>query len=400
MAKKPTRARKATPPAAQRRPKERRRLGRVLVINTGNTSSKLAIFENEKLEREENLVCTPPEGSQRVAEELPGRTAQVRGFLKALGVEIRELAAVVARGGLLAPLKAGVFGVNDKMLDDLRSAHYGDHASNLSALIAAELVSGTGVRAFIVDPVTVDEFPAVARVSGFPGIERTSRLHALNVRAVAQAAAKRLGIPFSRANFVVAHLGSGFTLASIKHGKLIDNGDALLGEGPFSIERAGVLPLRALLKLSLAQAGEELGKAAAGSGEHGIADALRGTDTNLRRLLTKRAGLAGYLGTNDFKKVIAMVESGDQKAELVYAAMVYQVAKNIGMYAMPLGGKHHAILLTGGLMHSRRLAADLKKHVAWLGKVLVFPGENEMGALASGAYAALAGEEAIQTYVG
>ena len=400
MAKKPTRARKATPPAAQRRPKERRRLGRVLVINTGNTSSKLAIFENEKLGREENLVCTPPEGSQRVTEELPGRTAQVRGFLKALGVEIRELAAVVARGGLLAPLKAGVFGVNDKMLDDLRSAHYGDHASNLSALIAAELVSGTGVRAFIVDPVTVDEFPAVARVSGFPGIERTSRLHALNVRAVAQAAAKRLGIPFSRANFVVAHLGSGFTLASIKHGKLIDNGDALLGEGPFSIERAGVLPLRALLKLSLAQAGEELGKAAAGSGEHGIADALRGADTNLRRMLTKRAGLAGYLGTNDFKKVIAMVESGDQKAELVYAAMVYQVAKNIGMYAMPLGGKHHAILLTGGLMHSRRLAADLKKHVAWLGKVLVFPGENEMGALASGAYAALAGEEAIQTYVG
>ena len=400
MAKKPTRARKATPPAAQRRPKERRRLGRVLVINTGNTSSKLAIFENEKLEREENLVCTPPEGSQRVAEELPGRTAQVRGFLKALGVEIRELAAVVARGGLLAPLKAGVFGVNDKMLDDLRSAHYGDHASNLSALIAAELVSGTGVRAFIVDPVTVDEFPAVARVSGFPGIERTSRLHALNVRAVAQAAAKHLSIPFSRANFVVAHLGSGFTLASIKRGKVIDNGDALLGEGPFSIERAGVLPLRALLKLSFTQAGEEIGKAAAGGGERGIAEALRGADTNLKRLLTKKSGLAGYLGTNDFKKVIAMVESGDEKAELVYAAMVYQVSKNIGMYAMPLGGKHHAILLTGGLMHSRRLAADLKKHVAWLGKVLVFPGENEMGALASGAYAALAGEEAIQTYVG
>ena len=400
MAKKPTRARKATPPAAQRRPKERRRLGRVLVINTGNTSSKLAIFENEKLEREENLVCTPPEGSQRVAEELPGRTAQVRGFLTALGVEIRELAAVVARGGLLAPLKAGVFGVNDKMLDDLRGARYGDHASNLSALIAAELVSGTGVRAFIVDPVTVDEFPAVARVSGFPGIERTSRLHALNVRAVAQAAAKHLSIPFSRANFVVAHLGSGFTLASIKRGKVIDNGDALLGEGPFSIERAGVLPLRALLKLSFTQAGEEIGKAAAGGGERGIAEALRGADTNLKRLLTKKSGLAGYLGTNDFKKVIAMVESGDEKAELVYAAMVYQVSKNIGMYAMPLGGKHHAILLTGGLMHSRRLAADLKKHVAWLGKVLVFPGENEMGALASGAYAALAGEEAIQTYVG
>jgi butyrate kinase len=400
VAKRPTRAKKAAQPAAKPKPKERRRLGRVLVINTGNTSSKLAIFEDEKPVKEENLVCTPPEGSKRVIEELPGRTAQVRGFLKAIGVEVRELAAVVARGGLLAPLKAGVFRVNDRMLDDLRGAKYGDHASNLSAPIAAELVSGTGIGAFIVDPVTVDEFPAVARVSGFPGVERASRLHALNVRAVAKAAAKRLEISFSRANFVVAHLGSGFTFASIRQGKVIDNGDALLGEGPFSIERAGVLPMRALLKLSLEQAAEEIGKAAAGGGARGVDDALRSADTNLKRMLTKRAGFAGYLGTNDFKKVIAMVESGDKQAELIYSAMVYQVSKNIGMYAMPLCGKHHAILLTGGLMHSKRLAADLKKRVAWLGEVLVFPGENEMGALASGAYAALAGEEAIQTYVG
>ena len=147
MAKRPTRAKQAAQPAAKPRPKEQRRLGRVLVINTGNTSSKLAIFENEKLVKEENLGCTPPEGSKRVVEELPGRTAQVRGFLTAIGVEVRELAAVVARGGLLAPLKAGVFRVNDKMLDDLRGAKYGDHASNLSALIAAELVSGTGIGA-------------------------------------------------------------------------------------------------------------------------------------------------------------------------------------------------------------------------------------------------------------
>lgn len=400
MAKRPTRAKQALKAAAKPKAKEQRRLGRVLVINTGNTSSKLAIFEDEKPVKEENLVCTPPEGSKRVIEELPGRTAQVREFLGAIGVEVRQLAAVVARGGLLAPLRAGVFRVNDRMLDDLRGAKYGDHASNLSALIAAELVSGTGIGAFIVDPVTVDEFPDVARVSGFPGIERTSRLHALNVRAVAKAAAKQLGIPFSRANFVVAHLGSGFTLASIRQGKVIDNGDALLGEGPFSIERAGVLPMRALLKLALAQAGEEIGKAAAGGGERGIADALRSADSILKRMLTKKSGLAGYLGTNDFKKVVAMVESGDKQAELIYSAMVYQVSKNIGMYAMPLCGRHHAIVLTGGLMHSRRLAADLKKRVAWLGKVMVFPGENEMGALASGAYAALAGEEVIQTYVG
>ena len=398
MPKRTTRAKKARKPPAKPKPKARRNLGRVLVINTGNTSSKLAIFENEKSVKEVNLVCTPPEGSKRVFDELPGRTAQVREFLRSIGAEVRGMAAVVARGGLLAPLKAGVFRVSENMLDDLRGAKYGDHASNLSSLIASELVAGTGVPAFIVDPVTVDEFTDVARVSGFPGIVRTSRLHALNVRAVAKAAAKRLGIAFSKVNLVVAHLGSGFTLAAIRQGKVIDNGDALLGEGPFSIERAGVLPMRALVKLALTEAGEEIRKA--GGGVDCIQGALNSADTNLKRKLTKSAGLAGYLGTNDFKKVLGMVEAGDKKAELIYAAMVYQVSKNIGMYTVPLGGKHHAILLTGGLMHSRRLAADLRKHVAWLGKVMVFPGENEMGALASGAYAALAGEEPIQTYVG
>jgi butyrate kinase len=400
VVKKPALAKKAPKPKAKPKPVKLRQLGRVLVINTGNASSKLAIFQDEKLVKEENLVYTPPEGSKRVIEELPTRTAQVREFLKVIGVEVDKMAAVVARGGLLAPLKAGVFRVNEKMLDDLRTAKYGDHASNLSSLIASELVAGTGVPAFIVDPVTIDEFPEVARISGFPGVVRTSRLHALNIRAVAKAAAKKLGIPFSKVNFVVAHLGSGFTVASIKQGKVIDNGDALLGEGPFSIERAGVMPMRALVKLTLTQVGEEIKKASGQEGPLNVDEILRTTDTNLKRMLTKKGGLAGYLGTNDFKKVLQMVESGDTKAELIYSAMVYQVAKNIGMYTVPLGGKHHAILLTGGLMHSKKLAADLKKHVGWLGKVLVFPGENEMGALASGAYAALSGEEAVQTYTG
>jgi butyrate kinase len=403
VAKKPTQARKAAKPAAKPKPKKLRQLGRVLVINTGNTSSKLAIFQDEKLVKEENLTFTPPEGAKKVIEELPSRLEQVREFLKVIGVEVEKMAAVVARGGLLAPLKAGVFRVNDKMLDDLSNAKYGDHASNLSALIASELVKGTGISAYIVDPVTVDEFPDVARISGFPGIVRTSRLHALNIRAVAKAAAKKLGIPFTKVNFVVAHLGSGFTLASIKQGKLIDNGDALLGEGPFSIERVGVLPMRGLVKVAYDQLAEELKKAlASGPADTNaaIAGAFKTAETNLKRILTKKGGLAGYLRTNDFKKVIQMVEAGDKKAELIYSAMVYQVSKNIGMYSVPLGGKHHAILLTGGLMNSKRLAADLKKSIGWLGKVMVFPGENEMGALASGAYAALSGEEPIQMYEG
>ena len=385
-----------------KKPHKRPQLGRVLVINTGNTSSKLAIYQDERLVKEENLTYNPPEGAKRVIEELPSRTEQVREFLKVIGVEVEKMSAVVARGGLLAPLKAGVFRVNEKMLEDLGTGKYGDHASNLSALIASDLVKGTGISAFIVDPVTVDEFPEVARISGFPGIVRTSRLHALNIRAVAKAAAKKLDIPFSKVNFVVAHLGSGFTIASIKQGKIIDNGDALLGEGPFSIERAGVMPMRGLVKLTLAQAGDEVKKAMANAGTVAadVDAALQSADVNIKRMLTKKAGLAGYLGTNDFKKVLQMVESGDKKAELIYSAMVYQVAKNIGMYSIPLQGKISAILLTGGLMHSKKLASDLKKHIGWLGKVMVFPGENEIGALASGAYAALSGEEPIQTYEG
>ncbi len=386
--------------ANAKKPQKRRQLGLVLVINTGNTSTKLAIYKNERLVKEENLAYSPPEGSKRVIEELPSRTEQVRGFLTAIGVEIEKMSAVVARGGLLAPLKAGVFRVNEKMLDDLGNAKYGDHASNLSSLIAADLVKGTGIEAFIVDPVTVDEFPDIARISGFPGIVRTSRLHALNSRAVAKAAAKTLEVPFAKANFVVAHLGSGFTIASIKQGKAIDNGDALLGEGPFSIERAGVMPMRGLIKLTLAQAGDEIKKAISAGGEIDVEAALVNADVNLKRMLTKKSGLAGYLGTNDFKKVLQMVESGDKKAELIYSAMVYQIAKNIGMYAVPLQGKLHAILLTGGLVHSKKLVADLKKYVGWIGKVMVYPGENEIGALAAGAHAALSGEEPIQTYEG
>ncbi len=263
------------------------------------------------------------------------------------------------------------------MVEDLRAAKYGEHPSNLCALLAHRLTEGTGVPALIADPVVVDEFPEVSRISGFPGLERASRLHALNVRAVAKKAAAELGISFKKASFVVAHLGSGFTIASIKNGRLVDNADAMLGEGPFSIERAGVLPLRGVIKLAR---------------EH--------DDDELTRLLVKKSGLAGYLGTNDFKEVLGMVKAGDKQARLIYSAMVYQVAKNIGMYAMPLCGEHDAVVLTGGLVNSKKLVNDLRKYLQWLGNILVYPGENEMEALAAAAYAALAGEERIRTYAG
>ncbi len=354
-----------------------RQLGRVLVVNMGGTSTKLAIFSGNAVVHQENLMFTPPLGVKRIADELPGREEQVRSFLKVIGAKLNKFAAVIGRGGLLAPLPAGVYRINRKMLEDLRASKHGEHPSNLCALLVHELTKDTGVPAFVADPVVVDEFSDVARVSGCPGIERVSRLHALNVRAMCKRAAAELGIAFNKASFVVAHLGSGFTIASVKNGRIIDNADGMLGEGPFSVERAGVLPLRGVVEL-----------------------ARKHEDGELKKLLVKKSGLAGYLGTSDLPEVLERVVGGDKQAKLIYSAMVYQIAKNIGMYAVPLFGAHNAVIITGGLAHSSKLVSDLKKYIKWLGKVLVYPGENEMEALAAAANAALAGEERVRTYKG
>ncbi len=355
----------------------RKQMGRVLVVNMGGTSTKLAIFSGNAVLHEENLTFSPPPGIKRITDELPAREEQVRSFLRVIGAKLNKFAAVIGRGGLLAPLAAGVYRINEKMLEDLRAGKYGEHPSNLCALLVHELTKDTGVPGFIADPVVVDEFPEVARISGCPGIERASRLHALNVRAMCKRASAELGLAFSKASFVVAHLGSGFTVASVKNGRIVDNADALLGEGPFSVERAGVLPLRGVIAL-----------------------ARKYSDDELKKLLVKKSGFAGYLGTSDLPEVLEMIAAGDKQAKLIYSAMVYQVAKNIGMYAMPLCGAHDAIILTGGLAHSTKLVNDLKKYLKWLGKVLVYPGENEMEALAAAANAALSGEERVRAYKG
>jgi len=352
-------------------------LGRVLVVNMGGTSTKLAIFSGNAAVHEENLTFTPQPGVKRITDELPAREEQVRSFLKVIGAKLNKFAAVIGRGGLLAPLSAGVYRIDKRMLEDLRAGKYGEHPSNLCALLVHELTKDTGVPAFIADPVVVDEFADVARVSGCPGIERVSRLHALNVRATCKRASAELGIAFSKAGFVVAHLGSGFTIACVKNGRIIDNADGMLGEGPFSVERAGVLPLRRVIEL-----------------------ARRYDDAELTKLLVKKSGFAGYLGTSDLPEVLELVASGDKQAKLVYSAMVYQIAKNIGMYAVPLCGAHDAIIISGGLAHSAKLTGDIKKYIKWMGKVLVYPGENEMEALAAAANAALSGEERVRTYKG
>jgi len=218
--------------------------------------------------------------------------------------------------------------------------------------------------------VVVDEFEPLARISGYPGIERASRQHTLNIRAVSKLAAAKLGIPFGKLNAVCAHLGSGFSIVTVKNGKLVDNADGLLGEGPFSIERAGVLPLRGVLDLAYSQADRK----------------------EVEFLLSKKSGIVGYLGTNDFQEVERRIEAGDEYAKLIFDAMVYQIAKNICAYAAPLKGKAMAVIITGALANSKRLVNEIRKYVGWVApRFLVYPGENEMEALKDAAYAVLLG---------
>lgn len=355
-----------------------RRLGRVLVINMGGTSTKLAIYSGGEVVHQEQLSFTPPARVKRIRDELPARLEQVQKFLHSVGVKLAKFAAIIARGGLMAPVAAGVYRVNKQMLEDLASGTYGEHASNLCAPVAYELAREHGIPVFISDPIVVDEFAPEARVSGFPGIRRTSRQHTLNVRAVARKVAADLGIPFSRLNAVVAHLGAGFSIVTLRRGKLIDNADAMLGEGPFSIERAGTLPLRSVLELAYSHPDRK----------------------ELERLLVRQSGLAGYLGTNKFPEIEQRLQANDEKAQLIYHAMVYQIAKNVAAYAAPLKRAPDAIIITGGLAHSRRLIRDLKAYLKWLAPVVVVPGESEMAALAQAAYMALLGEERIRDYRG
>ncbi len=356
-----------------------RAIGRVLVINVGSTSTKLGIYLGKDKISESVLKFSPRKKYKSVIDELEQRREQVERFFNHVGLNVAELACVMARGGLLAPLPAGVYRINDKMLEDLRTCRYGEHPSNLSALIASELVEGTKIPTLIADPVVVDEFEPYARVSGVAGIERASRQHTLNIRAVCRRACQDLGIPLSRLKAVCVHLGSGFSVVTVKNGKLVDNADGLLGEGPFSVERAGVLPLRKLLDLY---------------------DRLKDRK-KVEHLLSKRSGLAGYLGTNDFEEIEARVLYGDEKASFYCSAMVYQIAKNIAMYAAPLKGRQQAVIITGALAHSEWLVKEIRKYVRWVApRFLVYPGEDEMSALRDMAYAALLGKERIKEYKG
>ena len=350
----------------------------ILVLNIGSTTTKAAVFENDHPKFQKTI----PHGPE-LTRPLSGYMAQfplylerVKKFLAEHHIDVGQLDIIVSRGGLTAPLSSGVYLIDKRMCDDLRSGKYGQHPTNLGPLIANDLAWQAGIRAVIVDSPSTDEFHPLARISGIPEIERKSAFHALNQKAAARMAAREMGISYTESNMVVAHLGGGITVGAHCQGKVIDSTIGV-GEGTLTPERTGTLPLMTLLRLLE-------------SGQLSLAD--------LRRQLTSVGGLLAYLGTSDVNQVETKIRQGHEKALLLLQAMAYQIAKDIGAMSTVLHGKVDSIVLTGGLANSAMLVDSIVDRVKFIAPVKVYPGEQEMLALAAGALRVLAGTEAIKHY--
>lgn len=350
----------------------------VLVINPGSTSTKVALFKGETCMVKKDLTHSAEELSkyEKITDQFDYRKDIIVAWMKEEGYQTSDLKAVVGRGGLLRPMPSGTYAVTQAMIEDLKIGIQGEHASNLGGIIAKSIADLENVPAYIADPVAVDEFEDIARISGMPEIPRKSLLHALNVRAIAIGTAKEMGKKLEDMNFVVAHLGGGISVVPMKNGKMIDANNAN-EMGPFSPERAGGLPVGDIAKMSF-------------SGEY--------TFNELKTKMRGKGGLVAYTGTNDAREVLKMIESGDQKAKLVFEAMAYQIAKEIGAMATVLQGKVDAIVLTGGVAYSKYLTDYVTEMVSFIAPVIIKPGEDEMTALNEGALRVLNGEEIAKIY--
>ncbi|HPA58262.1 MAG TPA: butyrate kinase [Synergistales bacterium] len=353
----------------------------ILAINPGSTSTKVALYRDSS----EVWSDTQRYDADRLREfsGIPAqeqfRLEQIRKALKEKNTDLNDLDAVVGRGGLLRPIPGGTYRVSQEMLEDLRSCRYGSHASNLGGPLAKMIADEAGgLPAFIVDPVVVDELTEEARLSGIPEIERRSIFHALNQKAVARRASAGLGKSYEEVNLIVAHMGGGISVGAHRRGRVIDVNNALDGDGPFAPERAGSLPAGELVKFAFSS---------------GIQ--LEG----LIKKMVGGGGLVAHLGTNDLREVERRIAQGDEMASLVFRAMAYQVAREIGSRAAILSGEVDAVVLTGGLAFSEQFVKDISQRVAFIAPVMVFPGEDEMKALAEGALRVLNGEEKAREYV-
>ena len=350
----------------------------ILTINPGSTSTKIGIYANEKAELVRNLSHSDEEMRQftgrRILDQLDFRLAAIERELAADHYDIRQFDAVVGRGGLMRGLPSGTYRVNEEMLGDLRLTRYGDHASNLGAFLAQQIAREAGAEAFVVDPVSVDEWPDKARISGTALIERHCGGHMLNTKAVAKRYAREQRKKYADLRLVVAHMGSGITTSAHEKGRMVESQEPG-HEGAFSTERSGGLPLLKVVQLCF-------------SGNY--------TLQTLWQALNREGGLYSYLGTRDLREVERRIEAGDAKAALIFDAMAYQIAKDIGTMATALCGHVDAILLTGGMAHSKKLVDAIRPYVEWIAPIVVYPGEDELQAMAEGALRVLRHEEQAQ----
>ena len=351
---------------------------KVLVVNPGSTSTKVALYENGR-EVFSEVISHPVDELKKfkgVWEQFDYRLNIVEKFLSEHNVKLNEISAVAGIGGLLKPVEGGVYKVNEAMLKDAKANLQGEHPSNLGCALAYTIAKKAGVEAYTVDPVSVDEFEPLARYSGHPLIERKSLSHALNIHAVARLAAQKLGKKVTESNFVVAHLGGGISVCPVKRGKIIDANDAS-SDGPFSPERTGGLPLQQFITICF-------------SGKY--------SESEVRKMVMGKGGLVAYLGTNKADEVEKRIAGGDAKAKEVYEAMAYQIAKEIGAMSTVLKGEVDTIVLTGGLAASKMLVNWITERVKFIAPVMVFPGGDEMRALAEGVFRVLKGEEKAKVY--
>lgn len=352
---------------------------KLLIINPGSTSTKIGVYENEKELFEETLRHTNEEIKRydTIYDQFGFRKEVILNVLKEKNFDITTLSAIVGRGGMLKPVEGGTYAVNDAMVEDLKVGVQGPHASNLGGIIAKSIGDELNIPSFIVDPVVTDELADVARLSGVPELPRKSKFHALNQKAVAKRYGKESGQGYENLNLVVVHMGGGVSVGAHNHGRVVDVNNALDGDGPFSPERAGSVPIGDLIKMCF-------------SGKY--------CEAEVYGKVVGKGGFVGYLNTNDVKGVIDNMEAGDKECEAIYKAFIYQIAKGIGEMSVVLEGKVDQIIFTGGIAYSPTLVPDLKAKVEWIAPVTVYPGEDELLALAQGAIRVLDGEEKAKVY--
>jgi butyrate kinase len=353
----------------------------IVVINPGSTSTKFALYEDEQSVFVINLRHTPEEldrfRGKPILDQFEFRRALIQQELHQRGFSCSHLSATVGRGGLLRPLASGTYRVSEEMLDELRRAERGEHASNLGAFLAKSVADFGSAPAFVVDPVSVDEWQDKSRISGSALIERSCLSHALNTKAVAKRFAKERGRRYEDLHLIVAHIGSGISISAHEHGRMIDVTNSR-EEGAFSTERAGTVPSMKLVELCFSR---------------------KYTKEQMEDALFREGGIYSYLGTKDLEEVERRIAAGESRAALVFDAMVYQIAREIGAMSAALKGRVDAILLTGGMAHSKKLVANLRSHVYWIAPLHVYAGEDELQALAEGALRVLRGEETAHEFV-